>query len=132
MAASFGRSTAFVSCAGALGVVSGALGAHKLQPFLAARGTLAAWETAVQYHLVHAVVLLTLTLFRRRETDPLVARRLGLASGVLAAGMLLFSGSLYALSLGAPRWLGPVTPLGGLGLIAGWLLIGLAFRPRRA
>ncbi|HLP02132.1 MAG TPA: DUF423 domain-containing protein [Opitutaceae bacterium] len=132
MASSFGRSTAFASAAGALAVVSGALGAHKLRSFLEARGHLGAWETAVHYHLVHAVVLLALALFLRRETDPLVARRLGRAAALLAAGMCLFSGSIYALSLGAPRWLGPITPLGGLCLLAGWLAVGFAFRPRRA
>jgi uncharacterized membrane protein YgdD (TMEM256/DUF423 family) len=128
MASPSTRSIAFASFSGGLGVVFGALGAHKLRPFLEANGRAGVWETAVQYHVVHAVALLALALFLRREPDPIVARRLGRAGDFLAAGVLLFSGSLYALALGAPRWLGPVTPLGGLCLILGWLLVPLAFR----
>jgi uncharacterized membrane protein YgdD (TMEM256/DUF423 family) len=103
---------------GAAGVALGAFGAHGLRARLDARA-LEVWETAVRYHLVHAVALLALAL------SPYVAQ-LRTAGWLFAAGIALFSGSLYALALGAPRLLGPVTPFGGLALIAGWLWIARA------
>ena len=120
------RSTVFAVAAGFTAVALGAFGAHKLRPLLEARGTLATWATAVQYHLLHSVVLLALALHLQRETAPLAARRLARAATLFAAGITLFSGSLYLLALGGPRWLGPVTPLGGLCLLAGWLAVGHA------
>lgn len=99
----------------------GAFGAHGLRGRLAAE-RLASWETAVQYHLLHALALLALALFERAS-----GRTVTLPAALFAAGVLLFSGSIYLLALGGPRWLGPVTPLGGLALVAGWLaLLGLA------
>lgn len=124
------RSIVFAVVAGFTAVAAGAFGAHALRPMLEARGRIGTWETAVLYHLIHAVVLLSVALYLRREADPAAARRLARAGDLLAAGIVLFSGSLYALALGAPRWLGPVTPLGGLSLLAGWLALGLALRPR--
>ena len=103
---------------GAAGVALGAFGAHGLRARLDARA-LEVWETAVRYHLVHAVALLALAL------SPYAAQ-LRTAGWLFAAGIALFSGSLYALALGGPRLLGPVTPLGGLALIAGWLWIARA------
>jgi len=103
---------------GAAGVALGAFGAHGLRARLDARG-LEVWETAVRYHVVHAVALLALAL------SPYAAQ-LRMAGWLFAAGIALFSGSLYALALGGPRWLGPVTPLGGLALLAGWLWIARA------
>lgn len=102
---------------GALAVALGAWGAHGLRERLGPEA-LATWQTAVQYHLLHSVALLALALHALRG-----GRGVALAGGLLAAGVLLFSGSLYALVLGGPRWLGPVTPLGGLSLIAGWLAL---------
>jgi uncharacterized membrane protein YgdD (TMEM256/DUF423 family) len=98
---------------GAAGVALGAFGAHGLRSRLDAQ-QLAVWETAVKYHLIHAVALLTLGLSPH-------APQLRGAGWCFAAGIVLFSGSLYGLSLGGPRLLGPVTPLGGLALIAGWV-----------
>lgn len=132
MSASAHNTGILAAAAGATGVAAGALGAHALQPALAAAGHLAAWTTAVEYHLLHAAVLLALALHLRRETDPAAARRLARVGGIFACGILCFSGSIYALALGAPRWLGPVTPLGGLCLVVGWIATGLALRPRRA
>jgi uncharacterized membrane protein YgdD (TMEM256/DUF423 family) len=103
---------------GAAGVALGAFGAHGLRARLDARA-LEVWETAVRYHLVHAVALLALAL------SPYAAQ-LRTAGWLFAAGIALFSGSLYALALGGPRLLGPVTPLGGLALVAGWLWIARA------
>lgn len=80
---------------------------------------LATWETAVLYHLVHALAVLAVAL--AHYATPNASRALRLAAALWAAGIVLFSGSLYGLSLGGPRVLGPITPLGGLALIAGWL-----------
>jgi uncharacterized membrane protein YgdD (TMEM256/DUF423 family) len=77
------------------------------------------WKTAVLYHLVHAVALLALAGWRDAH---------GGTSGKVAvawsAGIVLFSGSLYWLALGGPRLLGPVTPLGGVAFLLGWVLLG--------
>ena len=104
---------------GATGVALGAFGAHALKGLLAGLGTTATWETAVRYQLVHAVALLVTAGWARGPREA-AARR---AARFWAAGTVLFSGSLYVLALGGPRWVGPVTPLGGLCLIAGWLFV---------
>ncbi|KAK3302859.1 uncharacterized protein B0T15DRAFT_258077 [Chaetomium strumarium] len=100
---------------GAAGVALGAFGAHGLKKYIAEPQKLANWSTAAQYQLIHSVALL-------------VARNSSVAATFFTAGMTMFSGSLYALTLDTERFrfLGPVTPLGGLCLIAGWL--ALAFR----
>lgn len=106
---------------GALAVALGAFGAHALRGRVAPE-TLHAWNTAVQYHLMHSVALLGLALYAAHG-----GRGALLPALLWTAGIALFSGSLYALGLGGPRWLGPVTPVGGLCLIAGWLaLLGVA------
>jgi len=105
--------------AGFLAVALGAFGAHGLRATLEATGRIANWETAAQYHLVHAAVLLALAL---RGT---VAR---LPFTLFGAGIVIFSGSLYVLALSNLKWLGAITPLGGLCLIGGWL--ALAIKPR--
>jgi len=106
---------------GALGVTLGALGAHGLQTRLSA-GQLTSWDTAVRYHLLHSVALLALALFAVES-----GRSIALPAWLFSLGIVLFSGSIYLLVLTGQRWLGPVTPLGGLCLIAGWLsLVGLA------
>lgn len=90
------------------------------------RGMAHAWETAARYHMFHAVALLALAGWIGRT--PLVgpARRGCWAAWAWTIGTLLFSGSLYLLAVGGPRWLGPVTPIGGLVLIAGWFLVASA------
>lgn len=109
---------------GLTGVVLGAFGAHALRATLAAQGSAGTWETAVHYHLFHALALLAVGLHRPTGPAPWL-RRAGIAWG---AGIVLFSGSLYLLALGGPRWLGPVTPLGGLGFIVGWVGVFLHAR----
>jgi uncharacterized membrane protein YgdD (TMEM256/DUF423 family) len=79
---------------------------------------LATWNTAVQYHLLHSVVLLALGLFSQTTQ-----KGVDLPSWLFLLGMLLFSGSLYGLVLTQQSWLGPVTPIGGILLIAGWLAL---------
>jgi uncharacterized membrane protein YgdD (TMEM256/DUF423 family) len=102
------------------GVALGAFGAHALKARLVAAGRLDAWETAVQYQLIHAVALLGVAWLARAGQNPRLARWLGRASRAWSAGAALFSGTLYWLALGGPRWLGPLTPLGGTLLLAGW------------
>ena len=102
--------------AGASAVILGAFGAHALRSVLDERGT-ELWHTAVNYHLWHALAL-CLALF---VLDAPHRRRAVIA---FALGIVLFSGSLYVLALGAPRWFGAITPLGGVAFIAGWLLLG--------
>ncbi len=101
---------------GFLGVVLGAFGAHALG--LSAKD-LETWHTAGQYHLGHALAALLAALFG-------VPR----AGWLFVAGAVLFSGSLYALAVGGPRWLGPITPLGGLCFLAGWAMLALSARAR--
>mgnify|MGYP001600354881 CR=1 FL=1 len=99
---------------GASGVALGAFGAHGLKGRLGA--ALPIWETAVQYHLVHALFCLVIALALRAGA-PAALRP---AAFLALVGILLFSGSLYALALGGPRWLGPITPLGGLAFLLAW------------
>ena len=113
---------------GATGVAAGAFGAHALKAFLLAQGTLDTWQTAAHYQLVHAVALFALAGWHRGETDAIAALRATWAARCWTTGILLFSGSLYGLAAGGPRWLGPVTPLGGLALIAGWFWLVAAAR----
>lgn len=97
------------------GVALGAFGAHWLKPALIERGMVDVWDKAVFYHLVHAVAVWGAL----RSAGP-VAPRVNATAWCWTAGVVLFSGSLYALALGGPRWLGPITPLGGVALLAGW------------
>jgi uncharacterized membrane protein YgdD (TMEM256/DUF423 family) len=103
---------------GFVGVALGAFGAHALKATLETHGSLETWRTAVLYQLVHAVALLALALGRGAAGTNLLP-----IAWCWLIGVVLFSGSLYALALGGPRFLGPVTPIGGLCLLAGWLLI---------
>jgi uncharacterized membrane protein YgdD (TMEM256/DUF423 family) len=102
---------------GATGVVLGAFGAHALRARLAPE-LLAAWQTGVLYHLLHSTVLLALALFSSATSRPIT-----LPAALFTAGIVLFSGSLYLLTALGQRWAGPITPLGGLCLIAGWLAL---------
>jgi uncharacterized membrane protein YgdD (TMEM256/DUF423 family) len=98
----------------------GAFGAHALQSRLAP-DRLHVYETAVRYHFFHALGLLAIGLAARTLDSGL----LRWSAILVIAGVLVFSGSLYALALGAPRPLGAVTPLGGLALIAGWIAFAI-------
>jgi uncharacterized membrane protein YgdD (TMEM256/DUF423 family) len=107
---------------GATGVAAGAFGAHGLRDFLLERGMSSAWETAARYQLLHAVALFAAAAWMRSAPGA-ARRRVGWAAACWGAGIVLFSGSLYGLAAGGPRWLGPVTPLGGIALLAGWVLV---------
>ena len=116
---------AWAGVLGGLGVVTGAFGAHLLRPRLAAAGLVDVGETAVRFQLVHAAALVGFAAWLRAAPRPDGAAAAWTVR-LWAAGTVLFSGSLYLLALGGPRWLGPVTPLGGAALIAGWALAAAA------
>jgi uncharacterized membrane protein YgdD (TMEM256/DUF423 family) len=105
-------------------VLCGAFGAHALKDVLSERGTSATWETAVRYQMWHALALILVALLKERQS---VCDSTG---ACFAVGTLLFSGSLYGLALGGPKWLGPITPLGGLCLMAGWGLLVFSTKAR--
>ncbi len=94
-----------------LAVALGAFGAHGLRSTLEHRGMLDVWNKAVLYHFIHAIALLVLALYGTVNRG---------AWWLLLAGILLFSGSLYVMALTNLRWLGAITPLGGLCFLAGW------------
>jgi uncharacterized membrane protein YgdD (TMEM256/DUF423 family) len=101
----------------ALATACGAFGAHALKTQLVPE-RLQLWETAVRYQFFQALGLLGIGLTLRVIAAP----ALRAAAALIVAGVVLFCGSLYALSFGAPRLLGALTPLGGLAWIGGWLL----------
>ena len=103
----------------AIAIALGAFGAHSLNDRLVADGMLEAWKTAVFYHLVHSVAL----FFLGKRPGGIETRQSSLAAWLWLGGIFLFSGSLYGLALGGPSILGPITPLGGLSLIVGWIVL---------
>ncbi len=101
---------------GFLAVALGAFGAHAMKDTLVANGTTAIWEKAVFYHFIHTIVLYVL------------AGRLTSGFGpwwCFLAGIFIFSGSLYLLAGLNIRWLGAITPIGGVSLLAGWLWLAI-------
>jgi len=104
----------------ALGVALGAFGAHGLRDRVGP-AELEIWKTGVHYQLLHAVALVLLGLFLQRSE-----RRASFAGWAFLLGSAIFAGTLYGLTLGAPRWLGAVTPIGGVLMIAGWLAFARA------
>lgn len=110
--------------AGFLGIALGAFGAHALKGVLEANHGRDLWNTAVLYHLVHAPALLWAA-----TAEPFPVSSFKGAVLCWGSGILLFSGSLYALALTKIPWIGAITPIGGLLLMGGWLLVGMrAFR----
>lgn len=100
-------------------VALGAFGAHALKSSLDA-GALANFETGARYQMYHGLALLALGAFPQQRRAP----------GFLLAGALVFSGSLYVLSLSGQTWLGAITPIGGVLMLVGWVLVGLDSRKR--
>lgn len=103
---------------GLTGVALGALGAHGLKSRLSASGMTDVWDKAVLYHLIHAVALLAIASMYANSTTH--SKKLSIAAWAWIVGVSLFSGSLYLMALGGPRWLGPITPLGGASFLIGW------------
>lgn len=104
-------------------VALGAFGAHALSGALTEEGR-GWWQTATLYGLTHAAAALAAGLSGQ-------AGRIAGGGWLLLGGAVTFSATLYAMGLGAPRWLGAVTPLGGLVMLAGWLLVALGALRRR-
>lgn len=105
----------------AMVVILGAFGAHALKARLAPE-MMAIYHTAIQYHLFHALGLLVIGLLSLWFP---ASGYLRWAGWFMLAGIMLFSGSLYLLSLSGVRWLGAITPLGGMAFIVGWVLFCL-------
>jgi len=101
----------------ALATALGAFGAHALKAHLSS-DKLLVYETAVRYHFIHALGLLAIGVLLRSVDGEL----LRWSATLVLVGIVLFSGSLYLLTFGAPRFMGIITPIGGLALIAGWIL----------
>lgn len=109
------------SILGALSVAAGAFGAHALKGQLA-ETALGSFETGVRYQMYHALALLVVALLVKQFPE---VSSLAIAGWCFIAGVVLFSGSLYGLSLAGIKALGPVTPLGGAAFIAGWIALAL-------
>ena len=100
-----------------LAVALGAFGAHALKTTIEKHGLLDAWNKAVLYHFIHAIALFVLAFLAPASRGPW---------WLLFAGIFLFSGSLYIMALTNIRWLGAITPLGGLCFLAGWAWLVVA------
>ncbi|KAG7367439.1 DUF423 domain containing protein [Nitzschia inconspicua] len=126
---------------GASGVALGAIGAHAFKDTLTKRGTTASWQTATMYQLFHATAIFSLSSrlsidehakmgmpSSKPETISGNSRMTFLAGQLLSLGTILFSGSIYclALNVGPKALLGPTTPIGGLLMIGGWVVVGLS------
>jgi uncharacterized membrane protein YgdD (TMEM256/DUF423 family) len=116
-----GTHALLVGIAGASAVALGAFGAHALRGVVDDHG-LEIWHTGVEYHFWHALALFAAVI----GLPP--GRAKSVAMTLFALGIVLFSGSLYALALGAPRLVGLVTPVGGVAFIVGWVAVGLSLR----
>jgi uncharacterized membrane protein YgdD (TMEM256/DUF423 family) len=116
------RALFVAGCAlGFVAVAAGAFGAHALRDAVEPR-LLEVWETGARYALGHAPALLAAAALQAWRPSRLGAA----AGGLLLGGALVFSGSLGLMTLTGQRWLGAITPLGGLGMLGGWLCLGLA------
>jgi uncharacterized membrane protein YgdD (TMEM256/DUF423 family) len=102
-----------------LGVAIGAFGAHALKALLEATNRTDTFETAVRYQFYHALALLVVGLLLFRLNSKLIQY----AGNLMLAGTIVFSGSLYILCLTGTRWWGAITPIGGVLMIAGWILL---------
>ena len=109
--------TRIAALVGLLAVALGAFGAHALKEDLVRNSTAAIWDKAVFYHFIHAVMLFVLAQRKSVVSGPFVS---------FLAGILFFSGSLYLLAVTNARWLGAVTPLGGINFLLGWMWLVLA------
>lgn len=115
------RSFTLGSVLALFGVAAGAFGAHGLEGAVSA-ARLATWQTAAHYQVVHALALLATSWAATRWPGPLTRA----AGWLFVIGIVLFSGSLYALVLTDSEWLGAITPLGGVAFLSGWACLGWA------
>lgn len=109
-------------------IATGAFAAHGLKARLSIE-QMAWWQTAVSYHTTHALGLLAIGLLIRCSpllAPSLPAAGLNTSALLLQLGIVIFSGSLFAMALGAPRWFGAITPIGGLAFMVGWLWLAWA------
>jgi uncharacterized membrane protein YgdD (TMEM256/DUF423 family) len=106
---------------GFVSVAAGAFGAHALKARLSA-DLLAIFETGARYQMYHSLALIGIGLVAQLRPSPLLSG----AGWAMLAGIVLFSGSLYALALTGVRGLGAITPLGGVSFLAGWALLAIA------
>jgi uncharacterized membrane protein YgdD (TMEM256/DUF423 family) len=104
--------TRVAAVSGFVAVALGAFGAHGLKELLARNETAAVWETAVSYHFIHTVMLFLVGQGKPLRTGPWFS---------FLAGIVIFSGSLYLLAVTNVRWLGTITPVGGVSFLVGWL-----------
>lgn len=109
---------------GLLGVAAGAFGAHGLKSRVDAN-MLEIWKTGAQYQQLHAAVLLAVAIWALHSSHGQPTPLHSVAMTLLVVGMTIFSGTLYAMTLGGPRFLGAITPLGGLCLLGAWATIAL-------
>lgn len=107
----------------ALGICIGAFGAHALRNILSPYGH-EIFKTATLYHLIHGLAIVCLALLRGAGIiSPTAVRRV---AGLFVFGLVIFSGSLYLLAVTEVRWLGAITPIGGVSLITGWVIVALS------
>ncbi|MFD2033944.1 DUF423 domain-containing protein [Belliella marina] len=122
------KNTKYIQIAAILGILAvgiGAFGAHGLEEILTKNGRIDTFETGVKYHFYHALamVLVGMLLFQFPK-----AKHLSTAAFLFLLGIVIFSGSLYVLSLTGITWLGAITPLGGISFILGWIFLFLGAR----
>lgn len=115
---------------GAVSVALGAFGAHGLKKVVSV-DMLATYQTGVQYQFIHSLALLALAILLFMPVAKGVSKLLKLSANLMIVGIMLFSGSLYTMTLmsaadGFPAWLGPITPIGGLAFIMGWIFLLVA------
>ncbi|MEL6927298.1 MAG: DUF423 domain-containing protein [Cyanobacteria bacterium J06600_6] len=110
------------SMLGGISVVFGAFASHALKDRLSAN-SLSIWETGTKYQMYHALALMLVAILVSRFPNSIL---LVVAGYAFIAGIFVFSGSLYALTLTGIKWLGAITPIGGLAFIVGWLCLALA------
>ncbi|MOA06244.1 hypothetical protein D3C78_1258750 [compost metagenome] len=109
-----------------LSVALGAFGAHVLERVIGEKA-IGTYETGVHYHMIHGIGIILAAFAAGLGAD---SRKILWANRLFILGIILFSGSLYLLAVAGWKWLGPITPLGGVSFIIGWLMFALAVKER--
>lgn len=110
-----------------IAVALGAFGAHVLEPIIGEK-SIGTYETGVHYHMIHGIGMILAAFAAGLGGEE---RKLLWANRLFLLGIILFSGSLYLLAVTGWKWFGPITPLGGVSFIVGWLMLVLAVRGKR-